>query len=199
VRYKKSEISANQIVHAAIRVLAQKGYAHTSLLDIAQEAGMSKGAVHYHFPTKEALIQVVLTTACNAVAERTLSAWSKGQGDMLTSVRSSLEELWRVRAERTNEALVVADLLAQSLNDDKLRPQLASYYRLAASQVQDHVMNHLLAIGLRPKVAPEVLPRILLGLLDGLVMQVFVDPGVLESDDVVRAIETIASSLFESG
>ena len=45
----------------------------------------------------------------------------------------SLEELWRVRAERTDEALVIADLLAQSQYNDALRPKLAAYYRYAAS------------------------------------------------------------------
>jgi len=197
MRYKKSEISSAQIVQAAIRVLARQGYARTSLMDIAKEAGMSKGAVHYHFPTKDALIQVVLATACDAVATRTINAWEAGGKDPLGALRSSLEELWRVRAEKTDEALVVADLLAQSQYDEVLQPKLAAYYRDAASQVHEHIMQHIVAVGLKPKVPPEVLPRILLGLLDGLVMQAFVDPDVLDPSDVVRAIETIAVSMFE--
>jgi len=196
MRYKKSEISSAQIVQAALRVLARKGYARTSLMDIAREAQMSKGAVHYHFPSKEALIHVVLQTACDAVAQRTIMAWGTG-GNPLESLRSSLFELWRARAERTDEALVVADLLAQSQYDEMLRPKLAEYYRYAAAQVHEHVMKHLVAVGLKPKVPPEVLPRILIGLLDGLVMQVFVEPDVLAAEDVVTAIETIAAALFE--
>lgn len=196
MRYKKSEISAAQIVQAAIRVLARQGYARTSLMDIAKEAGMSKGAVHYHFPTKDALIQVVLETACDAVASRTIHAWGTGDNP-LAALRSSLDELWRVRAEKTDEALVVADLLAQSQYDEALQPKLAAYYRYAAAQVHEHLMQHLVSIGLKPKVPPEVLPRILLGLLDGLVMQAFVDPDALKAEDVVFAIETIAASLFE--
>ena len=42
--YAKSAVSSQQIIDAAIRVLARQGYARTSLLDIAKEAGMSKGA-----------------------------------------------------------------------------------------------------------------------------------------------------------
>ncbi|MEZ4253009.1 MAG: helix-turn-helix domain-containing protein [Polyangiales bacterium] len=118
--YKRSEISSAQIVQAAIRVLARaKGYARTSLLDIAREAGMSKGAVHYHFPTKEALIEVVLAEACDVVQRRTLG-WPADQPPLL-GLRRALEALWEVRATRTDEALVVADLLAQSLSDPKLR------------------------------------------------------------------------------
>ena len=199
MRYKKSEISAAQIVQAAIRVLARQGYARTSLMDIAREAGMSKGAVHYHFPTKDALIQVVLETACDAVAKRTLDAWDASAPNPLVALRHALDELWRVRAEKTDEALVVADLLAQSQYDEALQPKLAAYYRYAAAQVHEHLMQHLVQIGLQPKVPPEILPRIFIGLLDGLVMQAFVDAGALKHEDVVQAIETIAASLFEVG
>ena len=78
MRYKKSAISAAQIVAAATRVIARQGYARTSLNDIAKEAGMSKGAVHYHFPTKEELVSKVLETATDAVAQRTMAAWQSG-------------------------------------------------------------------------------------------------------------------------
>ncbi len=197
MKYKKSEISAGHIIEAATRVIAQKGYAHTSLMDIAKEAGMSKGAVHYHYPTKEALIAKVLETACDVVAERTLKAWNQSGGDPLEGIRLSLRELWRVRSERTNETAVVADLLAQSLHDERLRAPLASFYRFAADQTATHLTGTLEGMGMKPKVPVELLPRILIGLLDGLVMQQFVEPDVIKEDDVISTIEFIATSLFE--
>jgi len=112
--YAKSAVSSQQIIDAAIRVLARQGYARTSLLEIAKEAGMSKGALHYHYPTKEALIHAVLETACNVVQARTVQAWSPSDNPF-EALRKSLEELWATRAERTDEALVVADLIAISI------------------------------------------------------------------------------------
>ena len=194
--YKKSEISAAQIVQAAIRVLARQGYANSSLMDIAREAGMSKGAVHYHFPTKEALLHVVLETACDAVQQRTIDAWTSGDNPFV-SLRKSLETLWEVRAARSDEALVVADLLALSLQDERLRPQLAEFYRLAAEQVREYLEANLLSLGIQPKISMEILPRLLIGLLDGLVMQTFVEPEALQPEDVVRAIETLAIGLLD--
>jgi len=196
VRYKKSEISAAQIVAAATRVLARQGYARTSLLDIATEAGMSKGAVHYHYPTKEALMGKVLEHACDEVASRARVAWSSSDNP-IESIRSAIRELWRLRAHRSDEAAVVSDLLAQSLHDEALRPALANYYRFAATQVLDHLSVQMVAMGLRPKVRAELVPRLLNGLLDGLVMQHFVDPEALTEDDVVASIEMLALGLFE--
>lgn len=197
VRYKKSEISASQIVQSAIRVLARQGYANTSLLDIAKEAGMSKGAVHYHFPTKEALLQVVLKTALDAVQARTIDAWTQGDNPFV-SLRKSLDMLWGIRAARTDEALVVADLLALSLYDERLRPQLADYYRQAAEQIKEYLEPNLIDLGIESRVPMTMLPRLVLGLLDGLVMQAFVDPDALSPEEVVTAIETLAMSLLKA-
>jgi AcrR family transcriptional regulator len=196
MRYKKSETSVAQIVEATMRVLARQGYAHTSLMDIAKEVGMSKGAVHYHFPTKEALMAQVLHEACEMVAKRTLAAWTTGENPVET-LRTTLAELWRVRAELPDEAKVVADLLAQSLHDEKLRAPLAEYYRFASSQVSEHLLPTLKRLGLRPKVDPGNMPRLLHALLDGLMMQRIVDPDAVTDELVIEALVTLAEALFE--
>src|SRR5512139_1851612 len=164
-------------------------------MDIAREAGMSKGAVHYHFPTKEELMGVVLRTACDAVQKRGIDAWVVGQNPF-ESLHNTLVELWSARASKSDEALVVADLLAQSLYVDALRPPLADYYELAAKQIHDHLVENLVPLGIQPKIPLHILPRIVIGLLDGLMMQAFVDPDAHDPADVVRSIETLAMSVF---
>ncbi|MEU4387413.1 TetR/AcrR family transcriptional regulator [Promicromonospora sp. NPDC023805] len=53
-----------QIVEAAMRVFATKGYQHTSMAEIIAEAGLSTGAVYGYFESKRDLF--------SAVARRTL-------------------------------------------------------------------------------------------------------------------------------
>ena len=196
--YAKSAVSSQQIIDAAIRVLARQGYARTSLLDIAKEAGMSKGALHYHYPTKDALIHAVLETACNVVQARTTEAWSPSDNPF-EALRKSLQALWGVRAERTDEALVVADLLALSLYDETLRPKLAEFYRLGAEQIHDYLEQNLTSLGLESRISADMLPRVVMGLLDGLVMQAFVDPDAFTPDDVVDAMQALAVLIFSGG
>ena len=195
MRYKKSEISIAHIVEATLRVLARQGYARTSLMDIANEVGMSKGAVHYHFPTKEALITQVLQHAVDAVAERTRKVWTASDNPLF-AMRSALRELWSVRSALSDDVKVVADLLAQSMHDPKLREPLSTYYRVAVAQVEEQLRNAQ-ALGLRPKIDPAFLPRIMHAVLDGLALQKIVDPEAIGDEQVVSALETIALSLFE--
>jgi AcrR family transcriptional regulator len=45
-----------RILDTALRLFAERGYAGTSIRDIAEELGVTKAAVHYHFAAKEQIV-----------------------------------------------------------------------------------------------------------------------------------------------
>lgn len=45
----------NQILDAALQIFVKKGYSETRMDDIAQESGMSKGAIYHHYSSKKDL------------------------------------------------------------------------------------------------------------------------------------------------
>lgn len=53
---ERSEQMRVRILDAAVRVLADKGYAGFRTADVATVAGVSRGAQTHHFPTKDALV-----------------------------------------------------------------------------------------------------------------------------------------------
>jgi AcrR family transcriptional regulator len=57
---ERSERSKQQILDAALKLFSHKGYGATSVRDIAEEAGLSKGNVYHHFPDKEAVFRALL-------------------------------------------------------------------------------------------------------------------------------------------
>jgi AcrR family transcriptional regulator len=54
------EARRSQIIKTTIEVLADLGFARTSLAEIARRAGISKGVIHYHFHSKAGLIEQVI-------------------------------------------------------------------------------------------------------------------------------------------
>ncbi|WP_374378515.1 TetR/AcrR family transcriptional regulator [Dongia sp.] len=56
----------DQILDAALSVVRSQGMAALTLEEAAKAAGMSKGGVLYHFKSKEALIQGMVTHLANA-------------------------------------------------------------------------------------------------------------------------------------
>lgn len=52
----------DQLLQAAQQIVAGKGVIHLTLDAVAQQAGVSKGGLLYHFPNKEALIAAMMET-----------------------------------------------------------------------------------------------------------------------------------------
>lgn len=57
-----------QLVRCAIDAIAEVGYQRASLTEIAKRAGITKGAIFYHFANRDALIEAVFTEALAAGA-----------------------------------------------------------------------------------------------------------------------------------
>src|SRR5229473_5228008 len=56
----RGELKRKQILDAAAKVLARRGYVGTELSEIAEEAGTQSGSLYYHFESREELIEEVL-------------------------------------------------------------------------------------------------------------------------------------------
>lgn len=57
---RKSANTRYRLLEATLDVLAERGYANTSITKIAQAAKVSRGAVQFHFPTKQSAMESVI-------------------------------------------------------------------------------------------------------------------------------------------
>jgi AcrR family transcriptional regulator len=66
---ERSERSRSQILEAALKLFSHRGYGATSVRDIAEGAGLSKGNVYHHFPDKEMIFRALLDQYFAAMSE----------------------------------------------------------------------------------------------------------------------------------
>ncbi|MBX3201148.1 MAG: TetR/AcrR family transcriptional regulator [Labilithrix sp.] len=195
--YKKSEASRAQVLDAAVRVLAKQGIASTSVQDIADAAGLSKGAVHYHFESKDELLERVLDRCCEVVESRIRAVFAE-EGPPLERIHRALAEMWAVRRDGVREMRVLTELHILSRQNKRIRKACGEALQRACRQMIDTALEHLVAMGLRPKVPVEVIPRLIIATLDGLALQQEIDPVSRETEaEIVRALEATTMSLFE--
>ncbi len=59
-RKASKEIRRQQLIEATIDSLARRGYSETTMADVADGAGLSRGIVNFHFESKEKLLVATL-------------------------------------------------------------------------------------------------------------------------------------------
>jgi len=78
-----SEYTRQRLLDAGLQVFRRKGYADTRLEDIAEEAGVTRGAIYHHFGGKvelyEALVEERFARANERVAQLTAAGGSPRQ------------------------------------------------------------------------------------------------------------------------
>ncbi|GII03035.1 TetR/AcrR family transcriptional regulator [Planobispora takensis] len=111
-----------QIVACAIEVIAEVGYAQTSLALIAKRAGISKGVISYHFKGKDELIQQVVDEAFTS-GDAFVRSRIEGQMTAAAMLRAYIEAT--VEFYRTHRAhmTVLLDIWSAFRHEDG-RPKL---------------------------------------------------------------------------
>ena len=67
------------ILRAAQALFAAQGFAATTVDDIAERAGVAKGAVYHHFAGKEAMFEAVFEAASEALVLRVMGVAARGR------------------------------------------------------------------------------------------------------------------------
>ena len=58
-RHEYSEATRRALLDSATRLFVERGFAQTSLDEVAANARVTKGAIYHHFPSKQALFEAV--------------------------------------------------------------------------------------------------------------------------------------------
>ena len=72
---------AARILNAAAQLITHYGYDKTTVSDIAREAGVSKGAIYLHWPSKEALFDALYTYESQRYFDDWVQMFEQEKGD----------------------------------------------------------------------------------------------------------------------
>jgi len=75
---EEAEATRRQLMDVALKVFSTRGYAAARLSDIAAEAGVTRGAVYWHFKSKKGLLFAILTEMANPFVQTATEVLDSG-------------------------------------------------------------------------------------------------------------------------
>jgi len=120
---RRKDARPEEIISAALEVFADRGFAATTLEDIARKAGVTKGTIYLYFENKEALFKALIRgTIVPVIAqgEAIAQAFTGSARDLFEKL---VREYWRLVGE-TSLSSIPRLMIAEAGNF----PQLARFY-----------------------------------------------------------------------
>jgi AcrR family transcriptional regulator len=185
VRKNTNELR-NSILNAAEAVVMRQGIANLALDAVAAEAGMSKGGLLHHFPTKDRLVEALVMRSAENWRVCYMEAYERtpeGPGRMARALLDhclSDAEGWTEELKRSSSACFAA--LAQ--NPSLIEPMRAVYSDLRQRVADD---------GLPPGVGEAIAAAI-----DGLWLYWVLGLATVDQDLVVRVRRALEDMLARS-
>jgi TetR/AcrR family transcriptional regulator, fatty acid metabolism regulator protein len=147
-----------QIIDAAIRVFARKGYFNSRVSDIAREAGIAAGTIYLYFETKE---QILVTLFREKMAEFVSALWRAiaAEPDAVAKVRR-LVQLHFEMLERNPELAEVVQVelrQGQKFFRGPATQEIATYFALIEAVLEEGVAAGHFRRELPVKIATKVL------------------------------------------
>jgi AcrR family transcriptional regulator len=139
--FSEPTTTRERLIAAAFRVVAREGLEAASVKAIAADAGLTPGLLHYHFPTKAALLEAVLRASLeNYLRLLRETREANGAADQISAyfrmARESLEaerDFFKVRLAFAAQALTNPELAAV-LRDMNAEATAETALTLAASR-----------------------------------------------------------------
>ena len=121
---RRKQARPGEILDAALKVFAEKGFAAARMEDIARAAGVTKGTIYLYFESKEAMFKALVREAVgNALAAVTadVSAYEGSARTLLTMVLTTMGTI----LIESDKVVLPKIVIAESANF----PWLAEFYR----------------------------------------------------------------------
>jgi AcrR family transcriptional regulator len=166
---------AKRIVQAMRASVGRRGAAGSTFDHVAQEAGVSRGLLHYYFGTKERLLVEVVRHDSD-MRMRRLEEVLANADSVDAIVEALVTQLKDFVGEDPAAHALIYELFSVSRRNDEVREELAQLYRRVRAQVAEMLRAKEREGVVQLRGDADAVASILFALGDGLELQLVSDP-----------------------
>lgn len=162
VRQARSEATRQKIIDSAVDLINEIGYPAAGLADIIERAEMTKGALYYHFESKEALASAIIEDGGTRVLTAFQSAGRSGSPAMENVIHGVFVVTDTIRRDRLAQA---ASRLMRTFGG--FNPASKNAYGAFLEELTDRMKTAIAEGDVRSDLDPGVLGSAVFGAMLG--------------------------------
>jgi AcrR family transcriptional regulator len=186
----------DELMTAALRVFARRGFRDAGVDEIAAEAGYSKGALYWHFSGKEELLMALLEERVDASTREMVALLESAPPEQDMSLEGTLEFARRIKTDR-DAMLVEREYWSLAIRDPVLRARYTerqAELRRAFARALQARARHLGTPDLT--MSAEDVARIVMTIIGGLMVDELMEPGSVPPELLGETLALIYAGLL---
>ena len=185
-RGQDSSVVREAALGAAIDLIAEHGYAATSMAQVAEAAGISPSGLAHHFPSKAALLGAVLDH------RDSIDTLPAAEGAGAWAVFDGLVELARVNAGRRQLVALYTTVIGEAVGPDHpAHDWMLRHFEVSLALLEDAVREGQRTGEIAADAPARHIARTTISLMDGLQVQWLLDPSVNMPAELGRYVEEL--------
>ena len=166
-------------MEAAAQVFAERGFRAASVDEIARQAGFSKGAVYWHFDSKEDLFFALLEERLDGPLRQAIESFESAPAEQDMSLTA--DDVFAFLVEQHRDLVLLEhEYWSLAVRDPRLRARYVARqaaFRKAYARAIEARLEHR---GEPPPDIPaEEIAAALIGAIQGMALEKLVDPGAI--------------------
>ncbi len=162
-----------QITAATYKVVSRKGYYSFTIRDIAREAGLSTGLVHYYFKDKEELLFTLLKFMNNNLRDILVRELSVN-ADPREKLKIFMDQAFGLLHREKDYFHVLIDFWTQINHNERIRKANMKLYESYRVEIA-RILNEGIQGGIFPDMDVPYVSAIIISVIQGLIIQYVLD------------------------
>ena len=185
----------DDLLSAALRVFARRGYRAAGVDEIATEAGYSKGALYWHFSGKAELLDVLLEERVDAPMREKIALLASAPVEQDMSVEAT-RTFGRQLAEQREALLLEREYWSLAIRDPELRARYAERQAELRRELGAAMEARARHLGTPDLGMPaEDVARIVMSIVGGLTVDELIEPGAVRPELLGESLAVICAGL----
>jgi TetR/AcrR family transcriptional regulator len=186
------------ILDAAMKTISQEKISGTRMRQIAANANMSQGNLHYYFPSKSELFNALLVEMLRNYVEERQQTIADEQLEPMEQLSYFFYQIKPLLLKENPDKIVIFDFWVQGTKDLKVQELYKKMYITWRQDIDSVVRRGVEQKVFSPQYA-AVIPNLMVSLMEGVALQYLIDHESVELDAYLSAsIKMIEKLLKES-
>lgn len=184
----RREAAEQALLQAATSLIATKGIRGTTVADIGEAAGYSKGLPAHYYKNKISLLKSVVDYIYERFADRLIAGRDAERG--LDALIKAIEVTFAPHSLEMAKTLSLMQKEAL-MPDSELRPVFQTYNRITIARIAKEIQIGIDKKEIRPDVDPQLQAALLLAALRGVNVQWAMNPDSIDHETVTEEMVSL--------